>query len=149
MKINLDKCANCMAIGLVTLLLFIAAALYSYNVFADDPHHDIPEPVINITEVTEVTNITTTDIADYSQVVDHDRLNDLGNALTAVSAISGLQSITLPNGGIGGSMSISKYDSYGGAFSLQHRYDDVNYSLNYGNSNGEGIVTISAGGRFR
>jgi len=142
MKIpNLNECVECVAVGFVSLILLISVALYSYNAFAagkGDPHHQIPEPVINIIEINN-----------YAQIVDYDRLDSLGNALNSMSALSSIPSLNRSMGGTTGvGVGFGGYDGQGAAIVLEHYVGNMSYRAGVGHSGGEEIVNFGVMGSW-
>jgi len=138
MKIIVDENKYDVILAVIIAVAMVAIVFFSALSYADNPHHEIPEPV---TIVIEVTN--------YTQVVDMNEIIDLKKAVSAMSALSSIPSLNRSMGGTTGvGVGFGGYDGQGAAIVLEHYVGNMSYRAGVGHSGGEEIVNFGVMGSW-
>jgi hypothetical protein len=126
--------------ALIIAVAFVMLMLFASTVWADDPHHEYRDS--SITHVTEVNN--------YTQVIDYDRIESLEKSLAAINALSSVPSLSclkVSCTGIG--VGFSGYNSGGTAIVLEHVEGNMSYRGGLGLSGDETVINFGLMGQFK
>jgi hypothetical protein len=126
--------------ALIIAIAFVMLMLFASAVLALDPHHEYRDP--SITSVTEVNN--------YTQVIDYDRIESLEKSLAAINALSSVPSLScLKVSCTGVGIGFSGYNSGGTAIVLEHRESNMSYRFGVGLSGSETVPVFGIMGVFK